>query len=60
MLISNAQFLFIIYLVLFHLNLIVNANASAKCRQAEYRVGGECCPTCPPGKRQSSELDKVN
>jgi hypothetical protein len=60
MLISNAQFLFIIYLVLFHLNVIVNAIASAKCRQAEYRVGGECCPTCPPGKRQISELDRVN
>ncbi|XP_059909687.1 tumor necrosis factor receptor superfamily member 14-like [Gadus macrocephalus] len=53
MLISNAQFLFIIYLVLFHLNLIVNAIASAKCRQAEYRVGGECCPTCPPGMHVS-------
>ncbi|CAL8261091.1 unnamed protein product, partial [Gadus morhua 'NCC'] len=49
MLISNAQFLFIIYLVSFNLNVIVNAIASAKCRQAEYRVGGECCPTCPPG-----------
>ncbi|CAL8261069.1 unnamed protein product [Gadus morhua 'NCC'] len=49
MLSSNAQFLFIIYLVLFHLNVIGNAIASAKCRRAEYRVGGECCPTCPPG-----------
>ena len=60
MLISNAQFLFIIYLVSFNLNVIVNAIASAKCRQAEYLVGGECCPTCPPGKRQLSELDRVN
>ena len=60
MFISNAQFMLIMHLVLFDLNLIGNAIASAKCRQAEYRVGGECCPTCPPGKRPLSELDGAN
>ena len=55
-----AQLMLIMYLVLFDLNLIGNAIASAKCRQAEYRVGGECCPTCPPGKRPLSELDGAN
>ena len=48
MLISNAQL--ILYLVVLHLNVIGYAIASAKCRQAEYQVGGQCCPTCPAGK----------
>ena len=59
MLISNAQLMLIMYLVLLNLNVIGNAIASV-CRQAEYRVGDECCPTCPPGKRQISELDRAN
>ena len=60
MFISNAQFMLIMYLVLFELNVIGDNIAPAKCRQAEYRVGDECCPTCPPGKRQLSELDGAN
>ncbi|KAK0147447.1 Tumor necrosis factor receptor superfamily member 14 [Merluccius polli] len=28
---------------------IGNAFASANCHQAEYRVGEDCCPTCPAG-----------
>ncbi|KAK0149391.1 Tumor necrosis factor receptor superfamily member 14 [Merluccius polli] len=45
----NVQFMFIIYLVLFHLYFIDNTFASANCRQAEYRIGENCCPTCPAG-----------
>uniref|UniRef100_A0A8C5FQW5 TNFR-Cys domain-containing protein n=1 Tax=Gadus morhua TaxID=8049 RepID=A0A8C5FQW5_GADMO len=53
MFISNAQFMLIMYLVLFELNVIGDNIAPAKCRQAEYRVGDECCPTCPPGMHVS-------
>ena len=44
----NVQSLFI--LVFFNLYFIGNAIASARCRQAEYRLGEECCPLCAPGK----------
>ncbi|CAL8238912.1 unnamed protein product [Lota lota] len=58
MFISNSQFMLIIYLVLFYLNVIGNDSASPNCRQAEYRVGDECCPACPAGmhvKRHCTE-----
>ncbi|KAK0131869.1 Tumor necrosis factor receptor superfamily member 14 [Merluccius polli] len=40
---------FIIYLVLFHMYFIDNGFASVNCHQREYRVGEDCCRTCPPG-----------
>ncbi|CAL8362051.1 unnamed protein product [Arctogadus glacialis] len=58
-----AQLMLIMYLVLFDLNLIGNGIASAKCRQAEYQVGDECCPTCPPGmhvKRHCTEFTSTS
>ena len=33
-----------------------HAFASANCPPNEYRVGIECCPSCPPGKNHISEL----
>ncbi|KAK0147449.1 Tumor necrosis factor receptor superfamily member 14 [Merluccius polli] len=49
MMFFNVQFMFRIYLVLFHMYFIGSAFASANCRQAEYRVGEDCCPACPAG-----------
>ncbi|KAK0154733.1 Tumor necrosis factor receptor superfamily member 14 [Merluccius polli] len=49
MMFFNVQFMFRIYLVLFHMYFIGNAFASANCRQTEYRVGEDCCPACPAG-----------
>ncbi|KAK0135163.1 Tumor necrosis factor receptor superfamily member 14 [Merluccius polli] len=49
MMFFNVQFMFIIYLVLFHMYFIGNAFASANCRRTEYRVGEDCCPACPAG-----------
>lgn len=42
--------------LLFIIVVIFNCNgnlaiASANCYQDDYRVGGECCPPCPPGKQ---------
>ena len=50
MLISNAKLMLSLYLILLNLNEISNGIASAKCRQAEYQVEGQRCPTCPVGK----------
>ncbi|KAJ3586710.1 hypothetical protein NHX12_013105 [Muraenolepis orangiensis] len=41
----NVQFMFII--------LYFHAGNAANCRQAEYKVGDECCPACPPGMHVS-------
>ncbi|KAK0149392.1 Tumor necrosis factor receptor superfamily member 14 [Merluccius polli] len=57
----NVQFMFIIYLVLFHF--IDNTFASVNCRQREYRIGEDCCPTCPPGmyvKRHCTEFTSTS
>ncbi|XP_059915846.1 tumor necrosis factor receptor superfamily member 14-like isoform X2 [Gadus macrocephalus] len=43
------EFIFKIYLLLFHIYYIDNATASANCRQAECSTEEGCCPTCPPG-----------
>ncbi|XP_030234408.1 tumor necrosis factor receptor superfamily member 14 isoform X5 [Gadus morhua] len=49
MFISNAQLMLSLYFVILNLNVIGNTDALAKCRQAEYQVEGQCCPTCPAG-----------
>uniref|UniRef100_A0A8C4ZVB9 TNFR-Cys domain-containing protein n=1 Tax=Gadus morhua TaxID=8049 RepID=A0A8C4ZVB9_GADMO len=49
MLFFNLEFIFKIYLLLFHIYFIDNATASANCRPAEYSTEEGCCPTCPPG-----------
>ncbi|KAK0154740.1 Tumor necrosis factor receptor superfamily member 14 [Merluccius polli] len=49
MMFFNVQFMFRIYLVLFHMYFIGNAFASANCHQTEYRIGEDCCPACPAG-----------
>ena len=50
MFISNAQLMLSLYFVILNLNVIGNTDALAKCRQAEYQMEGQCCPTCPAGK----------
>ncbi|XP_056455768.1 tumor necrosis factor receptor superfamily member 14-like isoform X2 [Gadus chalcogrammus] len=49
MLFFNLEYIFKIYLLLFHIYFIDNATASANCRPAEYSTEEGCCPTCPPG-----------
>uniref|UniRef100_A0A8C5F584 TNFR-Cys domain-containing protein n=1 Tax=Gadus morhua TaxID=8049 RepID=A0A8C5F584_GADMO len=51
MLFFYVEFIFKIYLglLLFHIDFIDNATASANCRPAEYSTEEGCCPNCPPG-----------